>query len=230
MALLDHLGVDWADVIGISAGATAALHMALRRADRVKHLVVLSGNLAADPNAVAPLGWARLFYNDLAMWVMNRFARPQAARQMGVPAGFPRDDAQAQVVDEMLDSIFPMAPRAAGGVFDAYVSTRRSTTSRLRSCRCRPCWCTPGTIRCARSAPPNKPPDASPAVGSSRSTRAGISASARPSEHASSSTRSSRCQPRCDSNAQRLGRSAVVAAIVKSADHCVLLSAGNTQG
>jgi pimeloyl-ACP methyl ester carboxylesterase len=122
VALLDHLGVDRADVIGISAGTTAALHMALRRADRVKHLVVLSGNLPADPNAVAPAGWARLFYNDLAMWVMKRFARPQAARLMGVPAGFPRDDAQAQAVDEMLDSIFPMAPRVAGGVFDAYVS------------------------------------------------------------------------------------------------------------
>lgn len=122
VSLLDNLDVDRTDVIGISAGSTAALQLALRRPDRVKHLVVLSGNLPGDPNAVAPPAWARLFYTDLAMWAMKRFARPQTARLMGVPSGFPRDDAQARVVDEMLDSIFPMAPRKAGGMFDAYVS------------------------------------------------------------------------------------------------------------
>lgn len=121
-ALLDHLDIDRTDVIGISAGTTAALRLALRYPDRVGRLVVLSGNLPGDPNAVAPPGWARLFYNDLAMWAMKRFAPSQAARLMGVPAGFPRDAAQAGVVEEMRDSIFPMAPRVAGGVFDAYVS------------------------------------------------------------------------------------------------------------
>jgi pimeloyl-ACP methyl ester carboxylesterase len=121
-ALLDHLDIDRADILGISAGSTAALQLALRHPDRVKRLVVLSGNLPGDPNAVAPPGWARLFYSDLAMWAMKRFARPQIAGLMGVPSGFPRDAAEAGVVEEMLDSIFPMAPRVAGGVFDAYVS------------------------------------------------------------------------------------------------------------
>jgi pimeloyl-ACP methyl ester carboxylesterase len=122
VALLDHIGVDQTDVIGFSAGTTAALQMALRHPGRVNHLIVVSGNLPGDPNAVAPPGWARMLYNDLAMWTMKRFAHPQAARLMGIPAGFPRDEAQTRFVDEMLDSIRPMAPRFAGGVFDAYVS------------------------------------------------------------------------------------------------------------
>ncbi len=121
-ALLDHLDIDQTDVIGISAGTTASLQLALRHPGRVRHLVVVSGNLPGDPNAVAPPGWARLFYNDLAMWAVKRFARPQAARLMGIPAGFPHDEAQTRLVDEMLDSILPMAPRFAGGVFDAYVA------------------------------------------------------------------------------------------------------------
>jgi pimeloyl-ACP methyl ester carboxylesterase len=61
-------------------------------------------------------------YTDLVMWTMKRFARPLIARLMGVPGGFPRDQAQARVLAEFLDSVFPMRPRAAGGTFDAYVS------------------------------------------------------------------------------------------------------------
>lgn len=122
VALLDHLDVGQVDVIGISAGTTAALQLALRHPDRVRHLVVVSGSLPGNPNAGTPPDWARLFYNDLAMWAMMRFARPQAARLMGIPAGFPHDEAQTRLVDEMLDSILPMAPRFTGGVFDAYVS------------------------------------------------------------------------------------------------------------
>ena len=121
-ALLDHLGVDRCDVIGISAGSTAALQLAVRHPDRVKHLIVLSGNLPGDPNAVAPPKWAQLFYSDLAMWMTKKFAPSQAARLMGVPAGFPRNDEDEKVIAELLDSIFPMAPRSVGGIFDAFTS------------------------------------------------------------------------------------------------------------
>lgn len=121
-ALLDHLSVGQVDVVGISAGTTAALQLALRHPNRVRHLVVLSGNLPGDPNAVAPPAWARLLYTDLAIWALKRVARPQMARLMGIPNGFPRNTAEAHDVAEMLDSILPMAPRKAGGIFDAYVS------------------------------------------------------------------------------------------------------------
>lgn len=120
--LLDHLDVSRVDVVGTSAGATAALQFALRHPDRVIHLVIISGNLPGDPNAVAPPGWGRFFYQDWVMWAMKRFTRSWIERLMGVPEGFPHDEVQARVVAELMDSIFPMRPRATGGIFDAYVS------------------------------------------------------------------------------------------------------------
>jgi len=121
-ALLDHLGLARVDVVGISAGTTAALEFALRHPDRTSHLVVMSGSFPGDPTAAAPPAWAKLLYADLPLWAMKKVARPQFARLMGVPAGFPKTPEQAQEMDEMLESIFPVGPRVAGAVFDAYVS------------------------------------------------------------------------------------------------------------
>jgi pimeloyl-ACP methyl ester carboxylesterase len=121
-ALLDHLDLAQVDVVGISAGTTAALEFALRHADRTRHLVVLSGSFPGDPMAVAPPGWAKLLYADLPLWAMKKVARPQFAHLMGVPSGFPKTREQAQAMDEFVESIFPIGPRAAGAVFDAYVS------------------------------------------------------------------------------------------------------------
>lgn len=121
-ALLDHLDLTRVDVVGISAGTTAALQFVLRHPDRTRHLVVMSGSFPGDPMAVAPPAWAKLLYADLPLWAMKTVARPQFARLMGVPAGFPKTPEQSQEMDEMLESIFPIGPRAAGAVFDAYIS------------------------------------------------------------------------------------------------------------
>ncbi|WP_235010573.1 alpha/beta fold hydrolase [Arthrobacter sp. SLBN-112] len=121
-ALLDHLDVPQVDIIGISAGTTAALEFALRHPDRTKHLIVLSGSFPGDPTAVAPPAWARLLYADLPLWVMKKAAPAQFTRLMGVPPGFPKTPEQAQEMDEMMESIFPIGPRAAGAVYDAYIS------------------------------------------------------------------------------------------------------------
>ena len=48
-ALLDALKIDQIDVIGLSAGATSALQLALRYPQKVKHLAVLVGNLPRSP-------------------------------------------------------------------------------------------------------------------------------------------------------------------------------------
>jgi pimeloyl-ACP methyl ester carboxylesterase len=121
-ALLDHLQVAAVDVVGISAGTTAALEFALRHPDRTRHLVVMSGSFPGDPMAAAPPTWAKLLYADLPLWAMKKVTRRQFARLMGVPPGFPKTREQAQATDEFVESIFPIGPRAAGAVFDAYVS------------------------------------------------------------------------------------------------------------
>lgn len=120
--LLDHLGVKTTAVMGISAGTSAAVQLAVRHPGRVTHLIISSGNWPGSPTSEAPPGWAKMFYNDLAMWLLRVIAPPMTAGLMGVPKGFPKNDEQATYVEEMLDSIFPLGPRAAGAIFDAFSS------------------------------------------------------------------------------------------------------------
>lgn len=122
VALLDHLQIDQTDVMGISAGTGAALQLALRHPGRVRHLVISSGNWPGSPTAESPPSWGKLFYSDPAMWAMKVLAPPMIRRLMGIPRGFPRDADDARRVAEMLDSIFPVNPRAKGAVFDAFIS------------------------------------------------------------------------------------------------------------
>ncbi len=120
--LIDDLELDTIDVIGISAGTGAAVQLALRRPERFGHLIISSGNWPGSPTARTPPPWARMFYTDAAMWLV-RTASPSAfARLTGVPRGFPRTDADEAMITEMGDSIFPVKPRRAGAIFDAYVS------------------------------------------------------------------------------------------------------------
>jgi pimeloyl-ACP methyl ester carboxylesterase len=120
--LLDDLGIGQVDVIGISAGATSALQFALRHPDRIKHLVIMSGNLPGNPTATAPPNWARAFYTDAAMWALKTVAPAFLNRAIGVPSGFPHNPDEARTISEMIDSIFPVAPRAQGAVYDVFIS------------------------------------------------------------------------------------------------------------
>ena len=55
--ILDHLGIESVDVLGISAGTSAAVQLALRHPGRVGHLIVSSGNWpAAPPLRLQPTG------------------------------------------------------------------------------------------------------------------------------------------------------------------------------
>lgn len=97
VSLLNHLGLERVDVICISAGTSAALQLAIRHSDRVGHLVISSGNLPGSPTATAPPGWARVFYNDAAMWMLKSVSPALINRLMGVPDGFPQSADQADV-------------------------------------------------------------------------------------------------------------------------------------
>ena len=122
LLFLDHLGVESADVMGISAGTGAAVQLALRHPSRVDHLIISSGNWPGSPTSEAPLGWAKMFYNDPAMWLLRAAAAPMMNGLMGVPEGFPEDAEQRDYVKEMLDSIFPLKPSSEGAIFDALSS------------------------------------------------------------------------------------------------------------
>ncbi len=120
-ALLDALGIDRIDVIGVSAGATSALQLALRYPERVKHLAVLVGNLPGSPTAVVQPSWAKLFNRQLPLWVLRTFAPSMMARLVaGLPTGFAMSREDERFVIEFIDSLFPVSPE--GVDFDAFVS------------------------------------------------------------------------------------------------------------
>ena len=119
---LDALEVGPLDVIGISAGATSALQLALRHPERVKHLVVLVGNVPGSPTAVVQPAVAKVLDRQLPVWVLKTFFPRLMARLSGVPPTFSMTDADARFVAEFLESMFPITPRRPGVLFDAFVS------------------------------------------------------------------------------------------------------------
>ena len=120
--LLDALEIDQIDVIGISAGTTSALQLALRHPERVRHLVVVSGNWPGSPTAAAQPALARVLYGDAPLWALKVLAPTLLARMMGVPNDFPLSADDRSLLAEFSDSVFPVGPRAEGAWFDACVS------------------------------------------------------------------------------------------------------------
>ncbi len=122
-ALLDALGIARTDVVAFSAGAASALQLALRHPGRVSHLVVICGYWPGGPAAkAAPQANRLLVRSEFPMWALRTFARPILARVAGVPKGFPLTAADAGLVAGILDSMFPVLPRAEGVIFDFFVS------------------------------------------------------------------------------------------------------------
>ena len=118
--LLDTLTIDQIDVVGLSAGATSALQLALRHPGRVKHLAILVGNLPASPTAVVQPPWSR-FQRQFVIWAVTTFAPETMVRMVAaVPKGFVMTSADARFVSEFIDSLFPVS--AAGFTFDAFMS------------------------------------------------------------------------------------------------------------
>ena len=121
VALLDALDIGQIDVIGLSAGATSVLQLALRHPERVKHLAVLVGNLPGSPTAVVQPFSVKLSNRQLPMWALKTFAPSTLARLVSaVPKGFAMTAEDARFVTEFIDSLFPVMPE--GYDFDASVS------------------------------------------------------------------------------------------------------------
>ncbi|MGB8385653.1 MAG: alpha/beta hydrolase [Dermatophilaceae bacterium] len=120
--LLDALGILALDVVGISAGTTSVFQLVLRNPGRVKHLVVLSGNLPGSTTAVVQAGWARIVNRQPPLWVIKAVAPSTLALLAGVPKRLAMTSDEARFVAAFLDSLFPVTPRIHGVDFDAFVS------------------------------------------------------------------------------------------------------------
>jgi pimeloyl-ACP methyl ester carboxylesterase len=119
--LLDNIGIVRSDVIAFSSGATSAIQLALRHPDRVKHLVVISGNLPGAASVLTPPQAARLLYRDAIIWTVKVFARSILIRQMGVPRGFALQAEDERIVSDFLEGLFPVSPRVEGVISDEFV-------------------------------------------------------------------------------------------------------------
>ena len=129
-ALLDALQIDQIDVVGLSAGATSALQLALRHPEKVKHLAVLVGNLPGSPTAIAQPCWTKRINRQFVMWALRTFAPSTMARMVAaLPRGFAMSSDDARIVNEFIDSLFPMSP--TGYNFDLFVSNADVTNYNL---------------------------------------------------------------------------------------------------
>jgi pimeloyl-ACP methyl ester carboxylesterase len=131
--LLDALGLREIDVVGLSAGATSALQLALRHPKKVKHLAVLVGNLPGSPTAVIQPASAR-YQRQLIMWVLRTLAPSAFARMVAaVPKNFTMSSEGTKFVTEFIDSLFPVD--SAGFMFDAFVSNAAVNDYNLEAIR-----------------------------------------------------------------------------------------------
>jgi pimeloyl-ACP methyl ester carboxylesterase len=131
-ALLDALNIRQIDVLGMSAGATSALQLALRHPERVKHLAVLVGNLPGSPTAIVQSSWTRRVNRQFVMWALRTFAPSTTARLVAaVPKEFAISGDDVRYVTEFIDSLFPMSPE--GYNFDLFVSNADVTNYDLEA-------------------------------------------------------------------------------------------------
>ncbi len=124
--LLDHLGVEQVAVVALSHGGPSALLFAALYPERVSSLTLISCGVAstdAQDQAQANRQGDRLtaiFRHDALYWGLTRLFRRRFKELMGadgaVVAGLTRE--QRELVDQVIDYMNPVSPRAAGAAFD----------------------------------------------------------------------------------------------------------------
>jgi pimeloyl-ACP methyl ester carboxylesterase len=121
--LLDSLEIDRAITLGFSAGGPSAIAFALQRPDRVRALVLTSSALPGaktPPQAVRP--FMRVFLgSDFLFWLTQKATPTLFGRMMGVPKGYTANADEKVVIGEVGDSLFPLAPRVRGAMFDTFI-------------------------------------------------------------------------------------------------------------
>ena len=120
-ALLDHLGIDRAIVIGYSAASV--LEFALRHAERVIGLILASARLGGGITANQRLAPAfRVAYSAQPLfWAFKALAPTAYGRMMGAPKKYRPTASEATTLAGIRELLFPLTPRRDGAVFDGFI-------------------------------------------------------------------------------------------------------------
>jgi 2-hydroxy-6-oxonona-2,4-dienedioate hydrolase len=139
--LLDRLGVKKVAVVTLSHGGPSALLFAVLHPERVSSLTLISAGVAASSKqgqAAANERGDRLmtiFKHDVLYWGISKLLRGTLMELMGateaVIAGM--TPKQRTLVDEIIDTMNPVAPRAAGAAFDNGAAMPNQRISAIRT-------------------------------------------------------------------------------------------------
>jgi pimeloyl-ACP methyl ester carboxylesterase len=123
-ALLDHLRIERAAVLGISAGAPSAIEMALRHPGRVSALILVvprafaPGHEVSAPASPQNQAIIRMIERgaDFAYWTATKLARRSLLRFLGVP---PEVDKAADPLERdrltwIMRNVLPLSRRVGG--------------------------------------------------------------------------------------------------------------------
>lgn len=125
-ALLDSLRVPRVAVVALSHGGPSALLFAVRHPERVSSLVLLSAGVATSRDTAQAAANSRgnalttVFQHDPLYWGVSTFFRRGLMSLLGADRTVSASltASQRAVVDEVIDRMNPVEPRAAGVVFD----------------------------------------------------------------------------------------------------------------
>jgi pimeloyl-ACP methyl ester carboxylesterase len=124
-ALLNHLEIDQAVILGASAGGPSALQFAHDYPDRSRALVLLSA-VSIFMGEEIPLSTKvinTIQKSDFSYWLVLKMFRSQFSGMVGIPQDLydelnPEDK---QYADDMLDFMHPMSPRRPGNIHEATI-------------------------------------------------------------------------------------------------------------
>lgn len=124
--LLDHLGIEKVAVVALSHGGPSALLFAVLHPERVSSLTLISCGVASSSDRGQAQANEKgdalttIFRYDPLYWGASTLLRGSLMRLMGVDdaviAGLTPE--QRLLVDQIIDFMNPVAPRAAGVAFD----------------------------------------------------------------------------------------------------------------
>jgi 2-hydroxy-6-oxonona-2,4-dienedioate hydrolase len=131
--LLDHLGIQRAVVLGISAGGLACVQFAARHPDRCAALVMVSAVTPVSQAIHAPvwLLWAlrAVMSFDFAFWLMHRVNLVNLlALQWQIDINQIRDPANQGLIEAVIQGMFPVSDWREGTINDIDQLSRQPAT------------------------------------------------------------------------------------------------------